>query len=188
MTRVHVLSAIAIVLVGVLLVVSLSSMADGRRMGGAEAAIAIAKAQRDSALAHEAAAEAREKVWRDSAARAHNAGARSGAEFHKRYTEIQTEPPVVLTDTAAVLEALRVRDSALAVAAQAIADRDRELAARDSADKARDTADAAREERYRALEKINGEMKRLVPSRTSKVVTASKWVLIGFAIGTVANR
>lgn len=133
----------------------------------------------------EAAAVAREKVWRDSAARAHNAGARSGAEFERRRIAIAKAPLVVITDTAAVRQALAQRDSALYVAQQAIADRDRELAARDSADRDRDAADAAKEQRAQALERLNASIAAQIPTRRQQMVHDAK--VVGFTLAAVGT-
>lgn len=183
MSRDRIMTALVLVFAGLLIYVAIGSMAEGKRYGEATAKIAALSAAKDSALEREAAAERREKVWRDSAAGAHVDGVKHETEFRRRLSIVTQAAPIVITDTAQVRAALASRDSALYVADSTIADKNRELAARDKADAEHAKKDAEAENRYRAIERINAEMKQLVPSKSSKVVTAVKWLAVGYAIG-----
>jgi hypothetical protein len=200
--RDRVMSILLLFLVVALVVVGISAQRDGRRSGEAAAKIKDLNATIDAAVERGAAAERREKVWRDSAARAHAAAEilkagidrqKAKADSLKRLRDDDTchAPCLSTNDSLAYYQRhsgyLEEENSELRAtvdtAERAIAAQDKELAARDSADRERDAKELEAETRYRALEKINGEMKKLVPSRTSKVVTAGKWILTGFAIG-----
>jgi hypothetical protein len=202
MTRENVLSALLLVAVAFMIVLGFVLKSDWEKVGRATANIASLNATIDQALERGAAAELREKVWRDSAARAHDAAQllkagidrqKAKADSIKQLRDGDTcHAPCLTTDDSLAYyqrhsgyleeENSELR-AAVDTAEKTIDAQDRELAARDSADRERDTKELEAETRYRALEKINSEMKKLVPSRTSKVVTAGKWILTGFAIG-----
>src|SRR4051812_43900429 len=134
-----------------LIVIGVVTRRDGQRIGEAAAKIKDLNATIDTALERGAAAERREKVWRDSAARArddatrsHAAAAKSEEAARQLRDDDRARPPVIITDTIAVRAELARKDTLIADAFQTIADKnaeisdkDRELAARDSADRER---------------------------------------------------
>jgi hypothetical protein len=201
-TREHVLSVLLVLAVVAMIVVGVVVRSEGKRVGQATANIASLNATIDQALERGAAAERREKVWRDSASRAHDAAQllkagidrqKAKADSLKRLRDDDTcQAPCLTTNDSlayyqrhsSYLEEENAELRATVDTAEKTIDaQDKELAARDSADRERDAKELEAETRYRALEKINGEMKKLAQSRTSKVVTAGKWILTGFAIG-----
>lgn len=183
MNRDRLMGILVVIFAALTLYVSIGAMREGKRIGEATARIKALNLAMDSALERERAAERREKVWRDSAARAHAAGVQHETEFRRRVAGLVAAAPIVITDTAQVRAALASRDSTIYVADSTIRDKNKELADRDKADAERATKELEAENRYRALERINTEMKALVPSRTSKVITAAKWIGVGVALG-----
>jgi hypothetical protein len=201
-SRDKVLSILLVAVAVAVIVIGIVAQREGARIGEAAGKIKDLNATIDAALERGAAAERREKVWRDSAARAHAAAEilkagidrqKAKADSLKRLRDDDTcHAPCLTTNDSLQYyhrhsgyleeENLELR-AAVDTAEKTIDAQDKELAARDSADRERDAKELEAETRYRALEKINGEMKKLVPSRTSKVVTAGKWILTGFAIG-----
>jgi threonine aldolase len=187
MKRERVLDVLIGLLAVLIFVAGYTSMRENRRIGGAQAKIAIYAAQRDQALAREKVLRVAVAQAKHAAAAAHDTASRAEQKLRARVADDRSRPPVVITDTTAVRAELARKDSIIDESLVTIGKKNAEIARLNAWHLKRDSVDVEREERYLAVARINSELKALVPSRVSKVVTASKWLAVGFAIGSVVR-
>lgn len=172
------------------------------RHGEGNQQIIEATLERDSAIARQHKAEQKEADQREAAdilfAIAKNLREKAAADsagLRKANDSLTVmRKRLVLTDTVAVKEMLdsyqRANDhnNAEITRLWGVLDaRDSADAMRDAADRERAAKEAAMLDRIRALEKLNDGMKKLVPGKVDKFVTAAKWIGVGYGLAQLAR-